>query len=73
MNKMLGISRMMAITDANCMLYPLDEYRVIGNVLTKGRPMKNVPVNSSREVMKTNTELARSPGAARGKVMWKKV
>jgi hypothetical protein len=69
---MLGMSRIIAITEANCMLYPLAEYRVMGRVFTKGSPTKKVPVNSSRDVMNTNTALASKPGAARGRVILKK-
>jgi hypothetical protein len=45
----------------------------MGSVFTKGRPTKNVPVNSSKEVMKTNTALASRPGAAKGSEILKKV
>ena len=38
----------------------------------KGRPTKKVPVNSSRDVMKTKTALANKPGAARGRLILKK-
>ena len=34
----------------------------MGSVFTKGSPTKKVPVNSSKEVIKTNTALASSPG-----------
>ena len=37
-----------------------------------GAPMKKVPVNSSKDVIKTNMELAIKPGVARGRVMRKK-
>ena len=63
------MSKTMAITEANCRLEPLDAYSSIGKVDIKGKPMKNVPVNSSSEVRKTNTALASSPGAASGKVI----
>jgi hypothetical protein len=66
-----GINNKIAITEANWILEPLAEYRVIGKVVTKGNPTKKVPVNSNIDCKNTKTALAINPGAARGSVTFR--